>query len=58
MFGRSFGGLIATKMAASTIGKRMFRGVYLLNPFYKSYGNRLEKKRTIVKTLWYVKPHH
>ena len=58
LYGRSFGGLIATKMAASTIGKSMFRGVVLLSPFYKSYGDRLEKMRQVINVLRFVKPHY
>ena len=35
--GRSFGGLVATKMAATTIGRKLFRAIILLSPFFKSF---------------------
>lgn len=57
LYGRSFGGLIAAKMAATTIGRSMFRGVVFLTPFFKSYGNKVEKKSAIIKALCYIRPH-
>lgn len=58
LFGRSFGGLIAIKMAATTIGQSMFRGVVLSVPFFGSYNRALESKKVLLGIASFIKPHH
>jgi len=41
--GRSFGGLIATNMAASLIGQKMFKACALLTPYFRLYDEGLYK---------------
>lgn len=54
LFGRSFGGLIATNMAATFLGKQLFSGVCLLTPFYRLYKEKLYNYYPICKFLTYI----
>jgi len=56
--GRSFGGLIASNMANSTIGKSMFSGIVLLTPYYRLFTERLNEVYKYLVPLTYVKPNH
>lgn len=58
LFGRSFGGLIATNMANTTIGKAMFAGVCLLTPYYRLFTERLYEAYKYLKPLCLVRPNH
>ena len=51
LFGRSHGGLIATNMAATYLGKQMFSGICLLTPFYRLYKEKLYNYYPICKFL-------
>lgn len=56
--GRSFGGLIATNMANTTIGKAMFKGVVLLSPYYRLFTEKLYETYKYLVPLCWVKPRH
>ena len=56
--GRSFGGLIATNMINSIVGKSMFSGVSLLTPYYHLWTEKLYRLYPYVKMATYVKPNH
>lgn len=43
-------------MAATTIGRSLFRGVIFITPFFKSYGEKIEKKAALIKALCYILP--
>lgn len=58
LFGRSFGGLLASNMANSLIGKSMFSGVVLLTPYYRLFTERLYEAYPYLVPLTKVKPHH
>ena len=58
LFGRSFGGLLATNMANTTIGKAMFSGVVLLTPYYRLFTERLYEAYTWLIPLTNVKQNH
>jgi alpha-beta hydrolase superfamily lysophospholipase len=58
LLGRSFGGLIATNMAASPVGKAMFKGVCVITPFYRCWTEKLYNVYPALSVLNYVKPHH
>lgn len=58
LFGRSFGGLIATNMANSTIGRAMFAGVCLLTPYYRLFTERLYESYKWLVPLCKVRPNH
>ena len=58
LFGRSFGGLIATNMANTTIGRSMFAGVVLLTPYYRLFTERLYDAYKFIVPLSMVKPMH
>jgi len=58
LYGRSFGGLLATNMANTTIGKAMFSGVILLTPFYRLFTERLYEAYKYLIPLTYVQPNH
>ena len=58
LFGRSFGGLIATNMANTLIGKSMFKGVVLLTPYYRLFTERLYEAYKYLVPMTYIKPNH
>jgi len=58
LFGRSFGGLLATNMANTVIGKSMISGVLLLTPYYRLYTERLYGAYTWLIPLTNLKPNH
>uniref|UniRef100_A0A7S3HUJ0 Serine aminopeptidase S33 domain-containing protein n=1 Tax=Favella ehrenbergii TaxID=182087 RepID=A0A7S3HUJ0_9SPIT len=58
LFGRSFGGLLATNMANTLIGKSMFAGVVLLTPYYRLFTERLYEAYKWLIPLTTVKPNH
>ena len=57
LFGRSFGGLLASNMAAEPIAKPMFSGVVAFEPFYKFITDKLNRFEPLFKTLNTVHPH-
>ena len=58
LFGRSFGGMMATNMANTLIGKSMFKGVILLSPFYRLFTERLYEAYKYLVPLSWVRPNH
>ncbi len=58
MCGRSFGGLIATNMAATTIGKKMFKSVALVTPYYRLYDESLYSKAWYINLIGKIAPHY
>lgn len=58
LFARSLGGLIATNMANTTIGKSMFAGVVLLTPYYRLFTEKLYQAYKYLVPLTWVKPNH
>ena len=58
LFGRSFGGLLATNMANTTIGKCMFSGVVLLTPYYRLFTEKLYEAYKWLIPLTNVRPNH
>ena len=58
LFGRSFGGLIATNMANTTIGRAMFAGVCLLTPYYRLFTERLYESYKYLVPLNTIRPYH
>ena len=58
MFGRSFGGLIATNMANTTIGRSLISGVVLLSPYYRLFTEKLYDNYKYVVPITWVKPKH
>ena len=58
LWGRSYGGLIATNMANSTIGRRMFAGIVNLTPFYRLFTERLYQAYKYLVPLCYVHPNY
>ena len=58
LLGRSFGGLIATNMAAQAVGKAMFAGMSLITPYYHLWTEKLYNLYQIVRVLKAVKPNH
>ena len=58
LFGRSFGGLLATNMANSLLGKSMFAGVVLLTPYYRLFTERLYEAYKFLVPLTNVRPNH
>lgn len=58
LLGRSFGGLIATNMAATPVGQAMFSGLSLLTPYYRLWTEKLYKVYNAVKCLSKVRPNY
>jgi len=58
LFGRSFGGLLASNMANTLIGRSMFAGVVLLTPYYRLFTERLYDVYRMLIPLSIVKPNH
>ena len=57
LYGRSFGGLLATNMANTTIGKAMFKGVVLLTPYYRLFTERLYEAYKMLVPLTMFQPN-
>lgn len=55
--GRSNGALIATNMAGSFLGQKLFRAVSLLTPFYHLYNTDSYKLLWKIKLVHKVAPH-
>lgn len=55
--GRSFGGLIATNLANTTIGRAMFSGVILLTPYYRLFTERLYDTYKYLRPLCKIRPN-
>lgn len=58
LMGRSFGGLIATNLANTTIGRALFSGVILLTPYYRLFTERLYSAYKFLKPLVKVHPNY
>lgn len=58
LMGRSFGGLLATNMGNTTIGKAMFSGVILLTPYYRLFTERLYQSYKYLLPLTKVHPSY
>ena len=58
LFGRSYGGLIATNMASTIIGKSMFSGIVLLTPYYHLYTERLYESYKLILPLSKIYPNY
>ena len=56
--GRSFGGLIVTNLANTTIGRAMFSGVILLTPYYRLFTERLYSAYKYLVPLTKVHPNY
>jgi len=58
LFGRSYGGLIATNMASTIVGKSMFSGVVLLTPYYRLYTERLYESYKLLLPISKIYPNY
>jgi esterase/lipase len=56
--GRSFGAMTATNMAATTIGKSLFKAVVMIAPCFKTYDDKIAKKETLLRFANLIKPYH
>ena len=57
LLARSFGGLIATNMLNTTIGRSMITGVILLTPFYRLFTERLYDSENKLRLLSWFAPY-
>jgi len=57
LFGRSFGGLLATNMANDFLGKSMLTGVCLLTPYYRLWTEKLYDLQPLFKFANYIAPY-
>jgi alpha-beta hydrolase superfamily lysophospholipase len=57
LFGRSFGGLIATNMSVGIISESIFTGVALLTPYYRLWTEKLYTLMPVFKLGSYIVPH-
>ena len=57
LFGRSFGGLIVSHMAASPIANAMFSGVVSFVPFYRCWTDKLYNYKPLFEFLDVFHPH-
>jgi alpha-beta hydrolase superfamily lysophospholipase len=57
LMGRSFGGLIATNMAQTLIGQKMFKALALITPYYRLYNEKLYDLEWKVNLVGSVLPH-
>ena len=58
LFGRSFGGLLATNMSVGPVAKSMFTGVATLTPYYRLYKEKLYNANKIINFLNTVYPNY
>ena len=58
LMGRSMGGLIATQMAHSAIGRKMFKAVILITPCYDVVSKTFWKYMPMMKALVHVVPYY
>ena len=58
LFGRSFGGLLATNMANSVIANSMFTGACVLTPYYRCWTDKLYNCRNLITFLDTVWPRY
>lgn len=56
LFGRSFGGLIATNMVSTPIGQAMFTGMCLLTPYYRLWTEKLYTHQRLIKLYRFISP--
>lgn len=57
LFGRSFGGLIATNMTDSILCQSMFTGICLLTPYYRLWTDKLYAHQPLLKLYRCINPH-
>ena len=57
LFGRSFGGLLATNMGNTSIGQAMFTGVCLLTPYYRLWTDKLDTLYPLIKLYSFINPY-
>lgn len=58
LFGRSFGGLLATNMASGPIASALFSGIAVLTPYYHLWTEKLYEARTFLRVLDTVHPNY
>lgn len=58
LFGRSYGGLLATNMASTVLGQSMFSGVVLITPYYRLFTEKLNEAYKYLVPLTMVRPNH
>jgi len=51
LFGRSFGGLLATNMSTSPIASAMFSGACVLTPYYRCWTDKLYNNKNLINFL-------
>ena len=56
LFGRSFGGLLATNMATGPIASSMFAGACVLTPYYRCWTEKLYENHNLISFLDKVYP--
>ena len=56
LFGFSFGGLVASRMASSVIGSSMFSGVIYNAPFFKDFDGKLVRVYPFCYAVSFVAP--
>lgn len=58
LFGRSFGGLLATNMATGPVASAMFSGIAVLTPYYHLWTEKLYENRALLRFLDTVHPNY
>ena len=58
LFGRSFGGLLATNMATGPVASNMFTGVCTLTPYYRCWTEKLYNCKNLINFLDTVHPRY
>ena len=58
LFGRSFGGLLATNMANGPIASNLFTGVATLTPYYRVWTDKLYNCNRLLSFLDNIYPHY
>ena len=56
LFGRSFGGLLATNMATGPVASAMFTGACVLTPYYRCWTEKLYENHNLITFLDKVWP--
>ena len=56
LFGRSFGGLLATNMATGPVASSMFTGACVLTPYYRCWTEKLYENHNLINFLDKVHP--
>ena len=57
LFGRSFGGLLATNMTTGPVASSMFAGAAVLTPYYRCWTEKLYDNSRFIKIMDTIYPN-